>query len=141
MRQKFGSIVLFFLLVPTAFGIASQVAAAEAPAEVPGATTIGVSEAKALFDEGAVFIDVRNQMLYDAGHVKNALHIQYPMDFTEATLLHAAKKDQSIVVYCNGTHCGMSADAALAAVSFGYTKVYYFREGFPVWQAGGMPVK
>ena len=48
-------------------------------------------------------------------------------------------KDEEVVIYCHGPSCGHSSIACANAVSWGYTKVYYFRDGFPGWKAAGHP--
>jgi rhodanese-related sulfurtransferase len=51
------------------------------------------------------------------------------------------KKDEPIVIYCNGASCMRSSKATAKAVSWGYTKVYYYRDGFPAWKAASLPVE
>jgi len=111
-----------------------------APGHVPGAQTIDTRIAKSLFDQGAVFIDVRKQEDYDAGHISGAHHLPVVSDFNEQNLAALALKENPMVVYCNGIHCMGSSRAAQQAVAWGWTAVYYYRDGIPDWKLHNHPV-
>jgi rhodanese-related sulfurtransferase len=112
-----------------------------APMSVAGTTTVSAAEAKKLFDAGAVFVDVRGEADYEAGRIPGAKHIAVKGKLSEEALLAAVKKDQTVVMYCNGQKCGLSAEACGKAVSWGFKNVKYFRDGFPGWQKAGHPVE
>ena len=112
-----------------------------APQTVAGAATISAAEAKKLFDAGAVFVDVRGDADFEAGRIPGAKHIAVKGKLSEETLLAAVKKDQPVVMYCNGQKCALSAEACGKAVSWGFKNVKYFRGGFPEWQKAGHPVE
>lgn len=123
---------------------ASTAFAAEkiSPMTVAGATTVDAAKAKSLFDKKVAFIDTRNDKDWDAGRLPGALHMDINKGaFTKDTLGAKVKKDQEVVMYCNGEKCLRSAEAAGQAISWGYSKVYYFRDGFPAWQAAGYPTE
>ncbi|MDX9766569.1 MAG: rhodanese-like domain-containing protein [Ectothiorhodospiraceae bacterium] len=117
------------------------------PEQVPGTQYVSPQDAKALFDRGVPFIDVRVQADYDAGRVPGAINLTIQRDeassvFTEQSLLEVIKKkDAEVVFYCNSTSCWRTAAAAERAVKWGFTKVYYFRLGFPSWRDAGYPVE
>jgi rhodanese-related sulfurtransferase len=111
------------------------------PETVPGAITIDTARAKPLFDSGAIFVDVRNDADWEAGRIPGAVHLELDNVFTEASLRAAARPDQEVVMYCNGTKCPRSSQAAASAVSWGFSRVFYYRLGFPDWQAAGYPVE
>lgn len=113
----------------------------ESPEAVPGATTIDTATAKALFDIGVVFIDVRTDTDWEAGRIPGALHLELKHVYSVESLGRTMAKDQAVVVYCNGIQCPRSAEAVTKAVAWGFTKVYYYRSGFPDWQAAGYPVE
>ncbi len=119
----------------------SAAAADVSPMTVEGATTVDAAQAKALFDEGAIFIDVRSDKDWAAGRVPDAYHLELKSNYTEATLGEKVAKDQAVVIYCNGENCPRSADASAKAVGWGYSKVYYFRDGLPAWMSAGYPVE
>lgn len=118
----------------------SSAGQAESPTGVAGSTTIAAAEAKALFDRGVAFVDVRTLARWNLGHVPRAVLLDLKADFNEASLLTVAGKDQEIVIYCEGPKCLRSSQACSKAVSWGFTRTYYYREGFPSWRAAGYPV-
>ncbi len=111
-----------------------------APEQVEGAVTVTTKRAKALMNQGVVFIDVRRATDYQAGHIQWAVLLDLKQDLTEAALLNVVKKHQAVVFYCNGVLCQRSAIASKKAVDWGWKKVYYYRGGFPAWKDAGLPV-
>ncbi len=130
---------VFFFLVGVMIVLPSAVQA-EAPMSVPGATTIDTDEAKKFFDEGVLFVDTRNSEIFNRGHIERAVHLDLQSRFTKSALSSIIGKDDKVILYCDGAHCGRSAIAAQKALRWGFTKVYYYREGFPVWRNRGLPV-
>jgi rhodanese-related sulfurtransferase len=133
----FAWILFMMILTPQARAAPEYVS----PETVPGATTIDTAQAKTLFDRGAIFIDVRNHADWEAGRIPGAIHLELDKVFTEASLSAVARPDQEVVMYCNGTKCPRSSQAAASAVSWGFTRVYYYRLGLPDWQGAGYPVE
>ena len=119
----------------------SPAAAEKAPLSVDGATTVTIDEAAALFDEGVVFVDVRKASDWEAGRVPGSINLYVKEELTEDALMSDVAKADKVVFYCNGKKCGLSAEACAKAVSWGYTQVYYMRDGFPGWESAGMPVE
>ena len=111
------------------------------PTDIPGATTVNTAEAKALFDEGVYFVDVRKDSDWEAGRVPDAIHIELKKVFSDETLTAEVEKDAKVVIYCNGEKCLRSSQAAAKAVEWGFSNVYYYRDGFPAWKAAGNPVE
>lgn len=129
-------ISMIFLVVSFAVSTAPAVhAAASSPETVSGTTIIDAATAKALFDRGVPFVDVRKDSDWDAGRIPGAEHLELKKVFGEEKLAEIAGKDQEVVIYCNGPKCMRSSEACAKAVSWGFKKVYYFRGGFPEWAA------
>ncbi len=126
-------------LVILAGFLASQAGAQESPLRIEGATTVDAAAAKALFDGGVPFVDVRTKDLWEAGHVPGAVFLDLFNAFDEDSLLMVAAKDRNIVIYCDGPGCNRSSKACAEAVSWGFEKIFYFRGGFPAWRAAGFP--
>ncbi len=122
-------------------GAEAALAAKESPTEIPGAQTIDAATAKQLFDKGVTFVDVRKDSDFEAGRVPGAHHLELKKVFTGDSLGQVAGKDAEIVIYCNGHSCMRSSKACAQAVEWGYSKVYYFRDGMPAWQSAGYPVE
>ena len=109
------------------------------PAEIAGATTVDAAAAKTMLDRGASFVDVRIGEDWNTGHIPGAVHLDLDDAFDETSLSALVGKDQEVVIYCMGPRCLRSFQACTKAVSWGFTQVFYFREGFPAWKAAGYP--
>ena len=81
----------------------------KAPLEIEGATTIDVTEAKALFDRGVPFVSVRSDPGWKRGHIPGAAHLHKDHDFTEAKLAEVVAKDEEVVIYACGVGCGVES--------------------------------
>ena len=89
------------------------------------------------YDAGTVFVDVRTDAEWSAGHVKNAVHL--PLDEVQAsgtTILPA--KDQKVVIYCGTGRRAQSAAESLRQQ--GYTQVTAMTGGYKDLKAAGYPV-
>lgn len=111
------------------------------PKTVDGATTVDAAQAKSLFEQEVAFIDVRKSSDWEAGRVPGAIHLELKKVFNEAALMEEVAKDEPVVFYCNGEKCMRSSEATKSAVGWGYSKVHYFRDGFPAWKAAGYPIE
>jgi len=111
----------------------------ESPLTVDGATTIDAHQAKELHDRGVPFVDVRTPELWEAAHIPGAHFLEFFSTFDEASLLKIGTKDNEVVIYCAGPSCKRSSKACAKAAAWGFQNVYYFRGGFPEWQAAGYP--
>ena len=130
-----------FALILSLGAVGSVQAAAVSPTEIPGAKTITSAEAKALFDKGVAFVDVRKDSDWEAGRIPGAVQLELKKVLSEDSLSAAVGKDQEVVIYCNGEKCMRSSKACEQAVAWGFAKVYYFRDGFPAWEAAAYPVE
>ena len=136
--------LLTYVLMVCLLATVSLVNAAEeqvSPVTVPGATTVDTAAAKDLFDQGVVFVDTRTDADWEAGRIPAAVHLELKQVLSAARLSAVVQKDQLLVFYCNGPKCLRSAEGAAMAVAWGFTQVYYFRAGFPAWQAAGYAIE
>ena len=111
------------------------------PASVPGCTTVDAAAAKALFDNEAAFVDLRKENMWNNGRVPGAIWLDFKQAFNQEALQSEVDKDEALVFYCSGVRCPRSAKASEKAIAWGYSKVYYFRSGFPAWKNAGYPVE
>ena len=95
-------------------------------------TIVDVKTAKEMLDQGALFIDVRSASRYKGGHIPGAINVDVWKNFN-TEFVKVAKKDQEIVIYCNGVGCSRSPRAITNALAMGYENIYYFEEGWPAW--------
>lgn len=106
--------------------------------------------AVALFHESqrtpaaVIFVDVRNDGLYQAGHIPRAHQLDYYRP--EAYLpdvLAACATAQQIVVYCTGGDCEDSELAANLLMQTGVPRerIFVYPGGFTEWSANGLPLE
>jgi len=112
----------------------------ESPKSVEGAQTVTLEQAKQLYADGIVFIDVRSSRQYGNRHIMRAVNLPLKTEFTQQNLLMHVQKDEPLVLYCNGINCGLSYRAAKKAVEWGFTRVKYFREGIREWGLDDNPM-
>lgn len=130
-------IVLMLLTALTPFGAMAELA----PEQVSGATTIDGAKAKELFDKGVLFVDPRSDSDWDAGRIPGAEHLEVNKRLNSDSLSEVIGKDDAVVFYCNGPKCKRSSTACAQAIEWGFTRVYYYRDGFPDWRRRGYPVE
>ena len=126
-----------FLLALSLLTFQSQ---AEQIESIKGAQTIDAFEALKLFEHGATFIDVRDVVEYQLGHIRSAVHLDLKRDFNDLYLIETLDRNIPIVIYCNSAHCYRSAVATFLAVAWGYENVHYFKDGYFTWLALDLPV-
>ncbi|MCG7964236.1 MAG: rhodanese-like domain-containing protein, partial [Candidatus Thiodiazotropha taylori] len=104
------------------------------------------AKAHELWKARAWFIDPRKPEQYEAGRIPGALNIEYDpgtpnQQLTADSLAAEVPKDEAVVFYCNAEGCDRSSWGAALAVEWGWSKVYYYRDGFPGWTTAGYPVE
>jgi len=82
-------------------------------------------------------LDVRPPDEYSAGHIAGAVNV--PLAELEK-YLHKLKPRKEVVAYCRGPHCVLSYDAVEKMRGRGI-KARRLKEGYPEWQAAGLPVE
>lgn len=133
-------------------GLVGLVQAAETPATLPGTTLVSADQVKQLLDKGVPVIDARVAAEYAEGHIKGAKNITYKEKSAKTVDFDAsqdkfdlsqmpADKNAPVVLYCNAGDCWRSFKAATISMKAGYTKIHWFRGGFPEWKSKGYPVE
>ena len=141
-------------LVSLALGLvlAAPALAADTPTSLAGAKVISVDEAKKLHDAGVPMIDTRVAAEYAEKTIKGAISVPYKEKSAKDPAFDASQdhfdlsklptdKSAPMVLFCNGTECWKSYKSSVAAVKAGYSKVYWFRGGFPEWSTKGLPTQ
>jgi PQQ-dependent catabolism-associated CXXCW motif protein len=137
---------------------------APVPASVAGARAVTTTEAKKLWEaKDAIFVDVLpaprrpeglrpeavwkplprrdipgSLWLPDVG--RGALNEALDAYFRD-NLARATRRDKAaaVVLYCLAD-CWMSWNATKRAVAYGYTRLYWYRDGTTGWEAAGLPL-
>ncbi|MEN8177953.1 MAG: rhodanese-like domain-containing protein [Pseudomonadota bacterium] len=141
MKRRFNYFISMLLLISTVPVFAASELVKSTPQTVPGATTVDAGAAHKLFEEEVAFVDLRKEPAWNAGRIPGAIHLDIKKAFSQESLMNEVNTDEAVVFYCSGIRCPRSAKASEKALSWGYTKVYYFRGGFPAWQTAGYPVE
>jgi rhodanese-related sulfurtransferase len=122
------------------------------PRALPGATLVDAAGVAQLVQAGGVYlIDARNAEEFKAGHLPGAKLVPYVEKSAKDPDFNAkedqfdlsqlpADKNATLVFSCNGPECWKSFKASHAAIKAGYTRVHWFRTGFPGWRDAGMQV-
>lgn len=100
---------------------------------------VGIAEAKALMDAGALVIDVRGAEQFAYRHIPGAILVPLTVLRNTVPVELASAKDKPVVIYCNegllhgpeGTHLLRQA---------GFTNVVNLKPGIEGWAAAGMAV-
>jgi rhodanese-related sulfurtransferase len=90
-----------------------------------------------LREQAVVVLDVRPTLEYRAGHIRGARSI--PVSELEARLKEIPKRSE-VVAYCRGPYCVFADEAVRLLRARGY-RARRLTDGFPEWQAAGLPVE
>lgn len=126
--------------------------AAETPASLAGVKNVGAEEVKKLLDSGVPVIDTRVAAEYAEKTIKGAISVPYKEKSAKDAGFDAsqdqfdlaklpANKSAPLVFFCNSGECWKSYKASVVAMKAGYTKVNWFRGGFPEWSGKGLPTQ
>jgi rhodanese-related sulfurtransferase len=101
---------------------------------------------RVLADRSAIVFDARPFREYAISHIPGALNVApkpgvpmsaYVSDVAEIGRVLRQDKGASIVLYCNGLHCGKSKRLAQELRAAGYSNLRRYQLGIPVWRALG----
>ncbi len=101
----------------------------------PVPTTISVTQASQLRQQGALILDVREPSEWAQFHIPGATLI--PLGSLPSRLNEVPKDRQVVVVCRTGVRSAQGRDILLKA---GYTKVTSMTGGMNQWQAQGLPI-
>ena len=143
--MKWLSTIVAFSALASALPATSQTVFDAAVAE-PNQKTVDIStnELRQIVNGGnVVLLDARPPMEYAVSHIPGALNVApqpgrpahlYVSDVAEVGRLLNGRKDQALVLYCNGPFCGKSKRLAAELADAGYTNVRRYQLGAPGWR-------
>ena len=99
---------------------------------------ISLDKAKDFFENGVLFIDARDEVYYNEGHIKNAMKNVFLMELI-FNIEDKQTKEDPIVVYCGDPGCGDSEDLAYDLQNEGFKKLFVFKGGWLEWSAANYP--
>lgn len=129
-------------------GFSASAVAEETPASLAGATLVTAEQVKELMAKGVPVIDTRVANEFAEAHIKGAVSVPYKEKSAKTAGFNANEdsfdisklpgdKNADIVFYCNSGTCWKSYKASVVAVKAGYSKVHWFRGGYPEWKGKG----
>lgn len=121
------------------------------PRSLGGVQVVDAAAVTQLLQRGARYIDTRTDAEYKAGHVPGAQLVPYveksakDADYDAAldqfdTAQLGSDRNAELIFACNGAECWKSYKASQAAIKAGFTRVHWFRGGFPEWRNAGLKV-
>jgi len=91
---------------------------------------ISVEEAESMIEKNEVtLIDIRDQMSYGAGNVKNSIHVT---NENVEEIISSADKDKPLIIYCY--HGNSSQGAADYFHNMGFKQAFSVDGGFEEWK-------
>lgn len=100
-----------------------------------------VSDARALWAAGVLFVDARDAGRFREGHVQGAVSLSvYDFESRFFDFIEAHPPETALVIYCSGRLCDESHRLASLLAVEGYHNVRIFADGMPAWVAAGLPV-
>jgi len=105
----------------------------------PAAITL--KQAYKFYNEKVLFIDARDFVEYEIGHIKGAINLPYNEFDMYKSNLDAISKNTAIVAYCDGQECDLSILLSDKLFELGYSQVYIFWGGWIDWQLANYPIE
>lgn len=103
-----------------------------------------LEEGKALFQQGAIFVDARNEAEFLKAHIDGAFHLDVESPDKDRLIverLDMLPRDLPIVTYCDSQECGLSKHLAEDLLDFGFTNVSVFKPGWNEWVKENLPIE
>lgn len=133
-------------------GATLPAAAAETPTSLAGIKLVSADEVKKMLDSGVPVIDTRGAAECAEKAIKGAKSVPHMEKSTKEPGFDPSQdqfdlsklpgdKSAPLVVFCNAGECRNSYKAAVVTQKAGYTKVQWFRGGFPAWAGKGLPTQ
>ena len=115
-----------------------QASELELSSQDPVLLTISLEQAKSFFEKDILFLDARDEVYYEQGHIKGAMKNIFLMELI-FNIESIQSKSDPLVVYCGDPGCGDSEDLAYDLQDYGFKKLYVFKGGWLEWSAAGYP--
>lgn len=128
--------------------LARAAADAASPGQTPASDpsvksgTISLDEARALFEQGAFFLDARYESDYRAGHIEGAFWMPASRVITPAgrAELEIIEPGGTVVIYCTGGDCDASENTAIRLEQSGFHfDIRILGKGYADWADAGLP--
>lgn len=101
-----------------------------------GLVAVSLAHIRKLMDEQAdfVLIDSRPERSFEKGSIPGAINIS-DSRFDKLSDRLPADQAKTLIFFCGGLKCDLSAKSAVKAKALGYRNVFVYPEGHPAWVA------
>ena len=99
---------------------------------------VSITETQQRMQQGANLIDVREDNEWQAGHIKNAIHLGRGI-LERDIVQNFPDKNTELILYCGGGY--RSALSALNLQKMGYDNVASMAGGWRAWKEANAPVE
>ncbi len=129
---------LLFLLM-SFFGTYAQQRIIETTSKVQNISAVKFNQ---LLEEtpNAQLLDIRTPVEFNAGHIKNAILVNYyDRNFANNILKLGLDKNQPVFIYCRSGH--RSGNAVIIFKKLGFKKIINLAHGINDWYRQGLPLE
>ena len=113
-------------------------------AKFDGPRVINIDQCKRMFDsKSALFIDARDSLLFEDGHIFGAINIHFESNNDDAILekLDIVSNDDFLIIYCSGDDCDLSEELGNHLFEYLlYSNILLYEGGFPEWKDNEYPI-
>lgn len=137
IQLRLCTLLLMFCVVPIVWADKPV-----APDSISGITTVTTDQSIKLIlnDPELIVIDARLIEEYRKGHIEGAVHL-VDRDVTKTRLAKILPNSATpVLFYCNGPRCLRSSRAAKKAQKHGYSRIYWYRDGWADWIKNELPI-
>ncbi len=125
------------LLVSAFLGVSGLLVITELRGRLSGIKQVGVVEATQLSNrDNALFLDIREEADYRAGHIPDAVHIPLKQLATKSSELEKFR-NRPVIAYCRSGNQSRAAGSLLK--KSGFESVYNLSGGMVAWQGANLP--
>lgn len=113
-----------------------------APEFIQGVIIVSVDEVvnMILKQPNLSIIDSRKKTEFQNGHIEGAINLPNTKLKRGDIEKISPDKSKAILFYCNGIRCLRSSDSIYKVKAWGYTNIYWFRDGWEAWIEMRLPV-
>ncbi len=107
---------------------------------------VSIDKVYQIFEKGnCFFVDARSFEEYSKGHIEGAINIPFHSDRRDeyiVKVIDALNSAHYVVVYCDGSECGLSKMLGEELLNAGLKKekLVIFKEGFEKWKEMKYPI-
>lgn len=126
------------VLILAFLGVAGLLIVTELRTRLSGIKQIGVVQATQLSNRSnALFLDIRDNVDYKAGHIPDSVHVPLKELKDQASELEKYR-DRPVIAYCRSGNRSNNAGSILKKL--GFENIYNLKGGITAWQSANLPL-